>query len=204
MLSFVREPLIFCLGQGCIDERENSGYTSLSDDHVCASTIQQNQAIQFIKPTIAGQIYNAGNPIVTKAAEPTIVKGDGIPIWWQSTDAQKLSSAAAATPTRPDDSRYDNSTTDVASNLPEAAKIGIGVGVSLSVIAGLLIGIYVGRKRRNPTNRGTTAEDDASKSDPLILGHELDDHSRYEMAQAASELGGSREPAYELGGSRLD
>lgn len=107
MLSIVREPLVSCLAKRCIDERDISGYTSLSDDHVCASTIQQNQAIQFVKPAIAGQIYNAGTPIVTKAAEPTVVKGDGIPIWWQSTDAQKLSSAAAATSTRPDNFSYD-------------------------------------------------------------------------------------------------
>lgn len=116
-------------------------------------------------------------PITNVAPETALVKGDGIPIWWQSTDAAMLSSAAAGTPSsvpaqtsrtggglvaEPTDSSAisspsspETSNTAAASDpessgLSTGAKAGIGVGVAAGVIAaGLLMGFFLWRRRRN-------------------------------------------------------
>lgn len=116
-------------------------------------------------------------PTTNQAPESELVKGDGIPIWWQQSDAAMLSSAAAGTPSsvpaetsrtggglvvEPTDSSAISSPTspgttntasgEESSGLSTGAKAGIGVGVALGVVViGLVLGFFLWRRRRNRT-----------------------------------------------------
>ncbi|KAH7393817.1 hypothetical protein DE146DRAFT_633768 [Phaeosphaeria sp. MPI-PUGE-AT-0046c] len=191
----------------CCPSYVNRGYPAWgrSDDHVCASSITRGQSIKFIAPSLAGLIYNAGSPMTTTATGLTLVKGDGIPIWWQSTDTEMLSSVAAATSTSWNEYKSGHSIEIPVVGLSIGAKTGIGIGVSALVIASLLLTFFLLRKRWNRTNVNIAvqrAEVDASKLNPLALSQELDDSSRYEMPQAIPEIAGARGPVHELGGGR--
>ncbi|KAH7393866.1 hypothetical protein DE146DRAFT_110279 [Phaeosphaeria sp. MPI-PUGE-AT-0046c] len=158
-----------------------SGYTSYRSGHQCASTITSGQDVTFIAPSLVGLGWETGTPVTNMATETAIVKGDGIPIWWQSTDASMLSAAAAQTPSsmtvevsktggglvgEPTGSSSstsasaasspDISSTAVgeSSGLSTGTKAGIGVGVSVGVIViGLLMGFFFWRRRRSRSKK---------------------------------------------------
>lgn len=153
----------------------NSGYTSYRSGHQCASTITSGQDVTFIAPTPVGLNWDTGTAVTNMATETALVKGDGIPIWWQSSDSAVLSAAAAQTPSstaaetsksgggligEPTESNASGSaaspsTSNTAlgqsnSGLSTGAKAGIGVGVSLGVIViGLVMGFFLWRRRRS-------------------------------------------------------
>jgi hypothetical protein len=83
------------------------------------------------------------------------VAGDGIPIMWQSSDAALLARASTITPTIQSTitiaSSIIPSTTTISTQphgLSTGAKIGIGVSIPLAIIAGLVVGLLLWKKRR--------------------------------------------------------
>ncbi|APA09131.1 hypothetical protein sscle_04g039010 [Sclerotinia sclerotiorum 1980 UF-70] len=79
-----------------------SGFSYSSDGHACGSTFWSTTSTLFyINPSLnalnSWVSTDANTPLTTRASgSPYIIFGDGIPIWWQASDLQVFSSAAAA------------------------------------------------------------------------------------------------------------
>jgi hypothetical protein len=201
-----------------------SGYSYFQKGHQCSSTITKDETVVFFQPTKDGESWSYGTPTTTSFFYATSVVGDGVPIWWQSSDAKVLASASTMTTNGATAGTIPNlSTASPTSNpsdssgLTTGAKIGIGVGIPVAVIAGLAIGLLFGLKRRRDRKanasgaerKGWVAEDKempVASVYPTGQTQELDGDARYELddVDRAQELGG--EAKYELhdvnGGSR--
>lgn len=163
----------------------SSQYSYMERGHICSSSLTRDQVIRYIFATLQGA--QGWDPRISTStiASNSFVAGDGIPIWWQSSDIALLASAssallsppitttdAALTATRvAQTSRtvsIPSSTSTRSSEsggLKRSQKIGIGVGVPLFLIAALLIGYLVFRRHRNKRRHGgayTPGIDDGS------------------------------------------
>jgi hypothetical protein len=109
------------------------------------------------------QSWVRGTTITQRPYPATIVSGDGVPIMWQSKDAEVLARASTLLPT------VQLSTVTLASETPETskpsdtsevtgvprsgglstgAKIGIGVSIPIAVIIGIALGFLLWKRRR--------------------------------------------------------
>lgn len=148
------------------------GYTYYGNGHECGSTITQGQAVAFVSPTFLGNSWDFGTPTTNKWVTGTAVGGDGIPIWWQSSDvamlarASAMASTAEVTANAQSVSRSTSGTalpsdtstaaaTSGSGGLSTGAKIGIGVSVPVGFLVALLLGFLLWRRRRN--RQGTDA-----------------------------------------------
>jgi hypothetical protein len=133
--------------------------------HVCSSTVTNGQNLVVLSYEFQGQGYT-GTPKMIPQTSNTFVLADGIPIMWQQSDAAILAHAATMTPT-PQATTETKAKSPTASNSPTAststtntpqpglspgAKIGLGVGIPVAVIALLAIGflLWKRRQRRQP------------------------------------------------------
>jgi hypothetical protein len=130
--------------------------------HQCQSAFTSTSStLLYISPVLNDNAWYStdGASTTTATASPIYnVYGDGIPVWWQSSD---LAAFAAATgqPTTPTNSPTSSSRTTTSStpsstppartnSLTSGAKIGIGVGIPIVVIAlGILAFIWFKRSR---------------------------------------------------------
>ncbi|KAF2872603.1 hypothetical protein BDV95DRAFT_464673, partial [Massariosphaeria phaeospora] len=82
-----------------------SGYRYEGLGHLCASTITEGQVVGYIHPEYVGPRIEIGSVTTLTAPTNVIVLGDGVPIWWQSSDkalfTKGSTSAAASTSTGP-------------------------------------------------------------------------------------------------------
>ncbi|KAF7566752.1 hypothetical protein PtrM4_150720 [Pyrenophora tritici-repentis] len=56
------------------------------------------QAFHFVQYTTNGLNFLPGSTVYTKASTNIPVWGDGVPIWWQSSDAEVLAKVPVMTP----------------------------------------------------------------------------------------------------------
>ncbi|CZR69612.1 uncharacterized protein PAC_19512 [Phialocephala subalpina] len=142
-----------------------SGYHYRADGHACQSSILSTTTkILYIDPVLNNNVWystDANTPsttTITRTGTSTYwVLGDGIPVWWQSSD---LKAFAAATQTSSPISANTQTTstqsqtqtgTSKSSGLTSGAKIGIGIGIPLAVIAIGLVGFFLYFRRRQRT-----------------------------------------------------
>ncbi|KAF1941029.1 hypothetical protein EJ02DRAFT_423372 [Clathrospora elynae] len=172
-----------------------SSYFYAGNGHQCASTITQGQAVVFIFGLNNGYGYDlSGTPTTNKLTEGTSALGDGVPIWWQNSDDEVLSSAYSMTPTSkptslPTSQPSTSTSTSTSTSSPpptglsKGAKIGIGVFVPLAVIAGLVLGslLWSRRTRRRQKHEVAVGSTAVYKEQPLVpsyiteQAHELPD-----------------------------
>ncbi|KAG9379272.1 hypothetical protein A1F94_009628 [Pyrenophora tritici-repentis] len=74
------------------------GYKYGNDGQVCSSMITHGQAFHFVQYTTNGLNFLPGSTVYTKASTNIPVWGDGVPIWWQSSDAEVLAKVPVMTP----------------------------------------------------------------------------------------------------------
>lgn len=78
--------------------------------------------------------------------------GHGVPIWWQSSDAEVLARASAmlttAHATAVSTSSPTNTSSSQSGGLSTGAKIGLGVGIPVALLLGLALGFLLWRRRR--------------------------------------------------------
>ncbi|KAF2805438.1 uncharacterized protein BDZ99DRAFT_539765 [Mytilinidion resinicola] len=200
-----------------------SGYSYLSTGlgHQCTSPITMNQVIQYIFPTNNGANIVRGNVSTSTFPADATAWGDGVPVWWQSSDDALLAEASTMTPSGASPTAITTgvtgsggtaaqpsattsipsstattsaSSTPKPSGLSTGAKVGLGVGIPLAIIAGLALGYLLFRRRRG---RGTTDGDAAD----VPLGkyeHDAPPEPYYDTQQPpkqpAHELSSQREP----------
>jgi hypothetical protein len=116
------------------------------------------QTITVFFATNNGLNFVLGTAQPWQAPRDTVVSGDGIPIMWQSKDADVLSRAAAMTPsarlsppaiTAPSSSSTTTTPTNLStpsSGLSTGAKIGLGVGLPVAVILAVVLGLLLWRR----------------------------------------------------------
>jgi hypothetical protein len=137
-------------------------------DHQCQSAFTSTtKTLLYIDPNLNEDVWYSTNgsfaSTTTAIASPTYnVHGDGVPVWWQSSD---LAAFAAATgkptstaTTLPSSSPPYSTSTSTNSPIPTpgpnglttGAKIGIGIGIPLVVIAIGIVGfiIYIRSRRK--------------------------------------------------------
>ncbi|KAH7092479.1 hypothetical protein FB567DRAFT_576852 [Paraphoma chrysanthemicola] len=142
-----------------------SGYSYYENGPQCFSAVSQEQLITYYSYSLVDNEWRSGKVSTLALGTSTIVKGDGIPIFWQQSDSAVL--ARASTLTRklqassllatPGPSSVAPSTSPTLADTPAppshglstGAKIGLGVGIPMAIIALLAIGFLVWRRRRN-------------------------------------------------------
>ncbi|KAF2645949.1 hypothetical protein P280DRAFT_465689 [Massarina eburnea CBS 473.64] len=193
-----------------------SGHKYWGLGHLCTSRVTQNQLITYIVPTNNGvEILRP----VSSSTQPSdsSIRGDGVPIWWQSSDMEVLRAAATMVPsstgsitssaqTSPTASIASStstptptepSPTDSPSGISTGAKAGIGVGAAIAVAA-LAMGLYffLMRKRRAIAAGAPVHEADAYSGYEADSGAPKEYAHLHEMSQP--EL---QHPRYELAGA---
>lgn len=182
--------------------------------HVCTSKITRNQVISYVRPSNNGISLDHGAVQSTTVAKESIIKGDGVQIWWQSSDEALLASASgillqtiapetATTTTL----AQTGATTSIAMStstgalggggsggLSMGAKAGIGAGIPIAVFAGLAMGYFLFRRQwKNSAIKGGDVQEDHIGMDaydpklggPLLYG-----------SQPAHEIHSQPEPYY--------
>jgi hypothetical protein len=106
------------------------------------------------------QSWVRGTAITQRPYPVTVVSGDGVPIMWQSKDAEVLARASTMRSTSPQSTVTPTpeiskppGTSEVTSistsgGLSMGAKIGIGVSIPIAVIVGLALGFLLWKRRR--------------------------------------------------------
>jgi hypothetical protein len=106
------------------------------------------------------QSWVRGTAITQRPYPVTVVSGDGVPIMWQSKDAEVLARASTMRSTSQQSTATSTSETSRPSNTSEVigvpspsglsmgAKIGIGVSIPIAVIVGLALGLFLWKRRR--------------------------------------------------------
>jgi len=160
-----------------------SSYSYAVEGHVCRSAVMENQVLSYRVPTNKGLEWDQGSVVTVTAASRAIVEADGVPIWWQSSDAAFLAAAStrsesmASTPKGSSRTDISSSVSSSLLNLPplsvgrttssprssggltQEGKLGIGVGVGLGIPFAVVIGLAVGyflfgtRKRNSSIHR---------------------------------------------------
>jgi hypothetical protein len=145
-----------------------SGYSKGSWGYACASNLAQDTSVTYFVPYSSGDNWYPGSVTVGKFPKGKLIVGDGVPVWYQSTDSKVLAAAthtavsqmssqtsspgAAQTPssTPPPTMSPGSSTpeTNSDSGLSTGAKIGLGVGIPLAIILGLVLGWLIFRRRQ--------------------------------------------------------
>lgn len=172
-----------------------SGYSYFDRGHQCSSTITEGETVVFLRPTKDGESWTHGTPTTTSFTFSTTAVGDGVPIWWQSSDAEVLASVSTMMPTN--QPTIGASITSNSSGLMTGAKIGIGIGIPMAVIAGLVIGLIFSMKRRRDRkanesraeHEGGYAEEKTMPVAPAYtIGQteELDSNARHELPNVDS------------------
>jgi hypothetical protein len=133
-------------------------------DHKCQSKFgSTTSTLLYIAPVLSDNVWYStdGNfaNTTTAIANPTYdVDGDGIPVWWQSSDLAAFAAAtgqSTATTNSPTSSSPTTTSSTPSSTPPASpnrltseAKIGIGIGIPFAVIAlGILAFIWFTRSR---------------------------------------------------------
>jgi hypothetical protein len=112
---------------------------------------------------------HSSTPYTTTVTSLTII-GDGIPVWWQSSDLKLFSSAAntASSSTATTGSSISAPTQTPASSLSNGRKIGIEIGVPVAVVVILIgflaFGYYIRRGKRHRVAQ--RIEDKALRGEP--------------------------------------
>lgn len=151
VLPLVRTSLAFAIRS--LDLRLGSGYSYFKEGHQCASKVDSSQFISIFSATFDGQSFVKGTAQPQSWLTSTSISGDGIPIMWQSKDADVLSRARAMTPTitappsAPTSTPTNTNTSAPSSGLSTGAKIGLGVGIPIAVIFVLVLGFLLWRRR---------------------------------------------------------
>ncbi|KAH8805101.1 hypothetical protein F5884DRAFT_440466 [Xylogone sp. PMI_703] len=145
-----------------------SGYSYLDYNHRCASGFADiTTYLTFYSPISGDDAWTKG-PVLTdqwvQGTSTWTIFGDGIPVWYQSSDLALFRAATAtkssttsstSTSTSPTSTSTSPATSTPTSNsssgLSTGAKIGIGVGIPLAVLALGIIGFayYMRRRRKN-------------------------------------------------------
>jgi hypothetical protein len=154
----------------------------------------------LLQPTYDGESWIYGTPTTTSFFYATSAVGDGVPIWWQSSDAKVLASASTMMPTNGAttgtlltlSTALPTSMPSNSSGLTTGTKIGIGIGIPVAVIAGLVMGLLSGMKRRRDRKvNGSGAEHEGwiaeHKDMPVVPAYttgqtqELKSNARHEL-----------------------
>ncbi|KUJ13118.1 uncharacterized protein LY89DRAFT_785617 [Mollisia scopiformis] len=189
------------------------GYFYVGNDHACQSNIASTTtSVLYISPVLNNNLWYStdGNApstttITETATSANWILGDGIAVWWQSSDLKAFAAATgtSSTPTQSTGTQSTSTATHSVTSTPSShglssgAKIGIGIGIPLGVIALGLIGffVYFRRRRRNPIPQTEPQETSEFKApgEP-----ELQDTSKY--GAPAHEMYSDNEPRshYEL------
>jgi hypothetical protein len=131
--------------------------------------------IYYLRPTDQGANTEIGDVLSNVQLKATEAKGDGVPIWWQSSDQEVLAAALTTTvtpedlkttstqslpthslPTAPITNPTSTPTSSVqkqpntSTSLSTGAKAGIGVGafIGVAILALAVVWIFLRRKRR--------------------------------------------------------
>jgi len=72
-------------------------YYAAPAGHQCASSLLPGQTVLYFSPTQAGTSEDRGAVTTSSVLDPTQIICDGIPIWWQASDAAVLSAASDIT-----------------------------------------------------------------------------------------------------------
>jgi hypothetical protein len=129
---------------------------------MCASSITVDQVLTYIAPKLDGTGFDRGDVRTTTVDQAATVQGDGIPIWWQSSDSAILAAAVTQTLAGLSESSQTLSTPtssatqspaapaeqDESSGLSTGAKIGLGVGIPIAVLLGLATAFILIRRRK--------------------------------------------------------
>lgn len=159
--------------------------------------------MQYIVPTMNGTQFQNGPVTTTTLTTWGRMQGDGVPIWWQSSD--RAVSPAVATPSSSTTSA-NNAQTSQTSSLPSntqtppsdsntprglspGAKAGIGVGVAAFFLLGALaVGMFVFVRRKKRVVESESVEELESNNvqekawDPLYEMPQPDlHHTRHEL-----------------------
>ncbi|KAH8599987.1 hypothetical protein B0O99DRAFT_611517 [Bisporella sp. PMI_857] len=151
-----------------------SGYTYAGLGHQCQSLALARTTFVYKKPDWDGQKFigtdGSGTNLRTTTyttEDPYTLFGDGIPVWWQSSDLKLFATPPTSTSTTTSQTTTGTSTSDTSAptntgspssgggGLSTGAKIGIGIGVPIVVIAlaALAFGLwYRARKRYRVVN----------------------------------------------------
>jgi hypothetical protein len=232
MLPFVCELYPSCYTTDLDTLNYVSGYSYSTDGHLCASPITPGQAVLV-------QLLGSRTPRTETATTSAFAVGDGIPIWWQSSDAQLLARASdtstigsqtlvetsstpgaalsknTSTPTNsantltptgsastPAPTNSTSSPFPQSGGFPLGAKIGLGVGIPVALLAGLVIGILLLRRRRqrHPATNATSSFHDPGSVRAILRWMANVPPKSVRTTTATSEIGSeSRVARQELG-----
>ena len=159
------------------------------------------ETISYIYPTQAGLSQDRGTVTTSSVRSTTTIGCDGIPIWWQATDAVVLSAASTITSTASTSSTATNTqssvtsttyntstgTPSLSSGLSTGAKAAIGVCipvVSLAILVGVFWFFRTHRKRAIDAHQGVAYEPHTGAPDKGPggeYGYELDSERPVEI-----------------------
>lgn len=177
---------------------------------MCGSSATVGQTLTTFSYRLEIGSWIKGSPSRTVQLLSTDVKGDGVPIMWQSSDAEVLGRAyaqtqkdgvATATSPPPTSSATQSSSPATSLSAPQSnsgdlsmgAKIGIGVGIPVAVLLGLILGFLLWRRRRARQDTGAVYQDDQHQSQYPTA--ELEHRDR---AEAPVYYGHEQTPVYEI------
>jgi hypothetical protein len=154
-----------------------SGYGYVDQGHRCKSIATQDQRVRYVSPTANGADgWIRGSVSTSTVALEMTVYGDGVPVWWQSSDEAIFAVAgsttiSASTPLAsslmhaqtsaqssklsPSDPSNSVSASTQQEGLSGGAKAGIGVGIAVGVLVAMLAVILFCLRRRNKGTQET-------------------------------------------------
>lgn len=143
---------------------------------MCGSRATVGQTLTVFSYRSEGGSWIRGPPTPSVQLLATDVKGDGVPVMWQNSDAEALGRAYAQTKTTGTVVMTSSSTlssntgasspasstspwnTD-SGGLSTGSKIGLGVGIPVAVLLGLLVGFLLWRRRQTQRETGAVYQD---------------------------------------------
>jgi hypothetical protein len=187
---------------------------------VCSSFATQGYVVPYSNPglTVAK----------TTLSSAEVIQGDGIPIFWQSSDLSILEAATTATvsftsqaptgilrsspaSTMPSNTSVASPSTSASaaavSGLSTGAKIGLGVGISLGAIVILLLGVCIWLLHRNISRsnkmQGSLESNHEARTTKVAEGQGQRGPAELVATDRQGEISAQPAAVQELGGSSL-
>ncbi|KAH5435988.1 hypothetical protein HBI16_117230 [Parastagonospora nodorum] len=189
------------------------GYSKGIWAYACASFLAEDTSLSYIVPSSVNGKWEAGDVSVGSFPKGYPVQGDGVPVWYQSSDSQVLAAAATrtagessslasrmssastaqtptSTPPPTGSPAVQPESTSSSGGLSTGAKIGLGVGIPVAIIFGLVLGWLIFRRRKAKAVPAGTHEMSESEQYPYHGAYSPEDARSKTYYAHTSELDG--------------
>lgn len=171
--------------------------------HQCTSTVPAGQDLTVNSYSLNGMTFAPSLKTIPQISK-TVVVNDGIPIMWQASDSALLARASTMSSSpkttvsiTPVGSPPATNTSRLSGGLSTGAKIGLGVGIPVAVIALLAMGFLLWKRRQKsrPVPELDTAQQTGYKDAPAQGYYQQENYLQGNYQQENYHQG---QPHYEM------